>query len=250
MCLVVFSYQYPPPYHLILWANRDEYMNRKSLPANFWKENPNIWGGRDLEGGGTWLAIHKDGRFAFLTNYRNLYYPHKTNPPSRGILIHDYLLNDFTPKEYISVVKETKEKYEGYNLVWGNFQECYYYNNRLDLLKTVLPGIHTLSNGILDDPWPKSERIRKFFLKVNNENDLENPNKAFQYLNDKKKVWLPWKLPNTGLGFIKEWYLSSIFIRIPGNPKKNRPDYGTRSQTFVCIPKDKPPILLEKIPLD
>lgn len=37
-----------------------------------WWEGGEILGGRDEEAGGTWLACTKDGKFAFLTNFREV----------------------------------------------------------------------------------------------------------------------------------------------------------------------------------
>ena len=43
---------------------------RPSLPLGPWKEAPEVYAGRDLEAGGTWLGIGPQGRFAALTNIR------------------------------------------------------------------------------------------------------------------------------------------------------------------------------------
>lgn len=53
MCLILFSYNQHPEYRLILAANRDELYKRATAPAQFWQEEPNILGGRDLEKMGT-----------------------------------------------------------------------------------------------------------------------------------------------------------------------------------------------------
>ncbi|KAF9417374.1 hypothetical protein HW555_005471 [Spodoptera exigua] len=46
-------------YSLILASNRDEYYDRPSKNMGPWIEDPNVFGGRDLEvdEGGTWLAL-------------------------------------------------------------------------------------------------------------------------------------------------------------------------------------------------
>jgi uncharacterized protein with NRDE domain len=38
-----------PSYKLIVAANRDEFYNRQTAPAHFWKDHAEIIGGRDLE---------------------------------------------------------------------------------------------------------------------------------------------------------------------------------------------------------
>lgn len=45
---------------------------RPTKEAHFWDDAPEILAGRDLKGGGTWLGITKTGRFALLTNFREV----------------------------------------------------------------------------------------------------------------------------------------------------------------------------------
>jgi len=35
-------------YRLIIASNRDEYYNRQTLPANYWSEDPDIIGGKQI----------------------------------------------------------------------------------------------------------------------------------------------------------------------------------------------------------
>jgi uncharacterized protein with NRDE domain len=46
--------------------------HRPTQPAHFWEDHPHVLGGRDVLGNGTWLGITKHGRFACLTNYREV----------------------------------------------------------------------------------------------------------------------------------------------------------------------------------
>ena len=55
---------------LTLSANRDEFFRRETEPLHEWADAPGLLAGRDLSGGGTWLGVTRDGRFAALTNYR------------------------------------------------------------------------------------------------------------------------------------------------------------------------------------
>ena len=70
MCLIVFANNYHPNYKLILAANRDEFFKRPTEPAKFWNDHPELLAGKDLEAGGTWLGITKNGRFSAITNFR------------------------------------------------------------------------------------------------------------------------------------------------------------------------------------
>ena len=71
MCLILFAYNVHPSYRLILAANRDEFYERPSTPADFWIKHPQVLAGLDLKGKGTWLGVTKEGKFAAITNYRD-----------------------------------------------------------------------------------------------------------------------------------------------------------------------------------
>src|SRR5690625_2683470 len=100
MCLIVFAYKEHPQYNLILAANRDEAFERPTRAAQFWEAHPDILAGKDLEAGGTWLGINRNGRFAALTNYRDPSIS-KENPPSRGNIIKEYLAQQKTPEMFL-----------------------------------------------------------------------------------------------------------------------------------------------------
>ena len=90
MCLIAFAYNVHPFYRLILAANRDEFYERPSTPADFWEDYPQVLAGRDLKNKGTWLGITKYGKFAAVTNYRNPS-TYRSDAPSRGRLVRRYL---------------------------------------------------------------------------------------------------------------------------------------------------------------
>ena len=69
MCLIFIANRCVPGYRLIVAANRDEFHARPTAAADFWQDAPQVLAGRDLEAGGTWLGVARNGRFAALTNY-------------------------------------------------------------------------------------------------------------------------------------------------------------------------------------
>ncbi|PSQ85273.1 MAG: hypothetical protein BRD40_00475, partial [Bacteroidetes bacterium QS_1_65_9] len=71
MCLILFSYDKHPAYRLVLAANRDEFYDRPTAPAHFWKKGGGILAGRDEKAGGTWMGLTRAGRWAAVTNYRD-----------------------------------------------------------------------------------------------------------------------------------------------------------------------------------
>ena len=72
MCLAVIALDAHPGYRLVVAANRDEFHARAASPAAWGTDAAfmHILAGRDLQAGGTWLGVRRDGRFAFVTNVR------------------------------------------------------------------------------------------------------------------------------------------------------------------------------------
>jgi uncharacterized protein with NRDE domain len=88
MCLVAVALDAHPRYALAIAANRDEFHDRAAEPAHWWREG---WlAGRDLEAGGTWFGVRRDGRWALVTNVRE---PGKRDAlaASRGGIVTDAL---------------------------------------------------------------------------------------------------------------------------------------------------------------
>jgi uncharacterized protein with NRDE domain len=77
MCLILLAVDSHPRYSLVVAANRDEYYARPTRSLQQWPEAPQLWAGKDLTAGGTWLGLTRAGRFAAVTNAR------ETLPPSR-----------------------------------------------------------------------------------------------------------------------------------------------------------------------
>ncbi|WCL49849.1 NRDE family protein [Leptospira sp. GIMC2001] len=238
MCLIVFSYKYPSDYFLVLASNRDEFYSRATSQADYWQEDPSIWGGRDLLNNGTWLGIGKENRFAFLTNYRNLRLPPIKNPISRGHLVRDFLLGNDSPDTYKNLVLEKKDSYEGFNLVFGDQNQAFYLNNKKNLSYRLEPGIYGLSNGVLNESWPKTDRTKSAFTDLLNQNKLNDSDAFFSILSDRSFARVE-ELPDTGLGMERELAISAPFIEVPG--------YGTRSSCYVALPHQGKAILQEKV---
>lgn len=228
MCLIVFSYKKHPQFNLIFAANRDEFYNRSSQQAQFWEDYPYILAGKDLKSGGTWMGITKEGRFAAITNYRDLSESNKEDT-SRGHLVLDFLKSSVDPEEYASDVHEKGASYNGFNLIVGNPAErLFYISNQKEDIAEIQPGLHGLSNGLLDTPWPKV-REGKQGLRRLIEHDHLNSADLFELLRNEKRADDE-ELPDTGVGMELERQLSPMFIRT----KK----YGTRNSTVVTVDKD------------
>ena len=109
MCLVLSALDSHSEYSLIVAANRDEFYDRPSAKAAYWEDRPEIYGGRDLVSGGTWLGVTTYGRFAAVTNYRDPSAPIGT--VSRGKLVADFLCAEEPAAHYLDTLKEHSSDY-------------------------------------------------------------------------------------------------------------------------------------------
>ena len=222
MCLILFAFRCHPKYKLIVATNRDEFYERHTRSAHWWEDYPQILGGRDLQAGGTWMGINRNGRFAALTNYREpgVQVP---NAPSRGDLVKDYLTAQQSPEAYLESIEP--QSFNGYNLLLGNPDELWYSSNRGAEVQKLSPGIYGLSNHLLDTPWPKVKKGINYLEDFLSSEEL-NPQKAMEFLSDANLA--PDEiLPQTGVSLEWERLLSAMFIRSP--------KYGTRASTLILM---------------
>lgn len=220
MCLIAFAIHQDEKYPFIFIANRDEFYERPAEPMHWWKEE-NILAGKDLLAGGTWIAFGKNHQFAAVTNYRDPKNNHPT-APSRGAIPVNLIKEN--PMDFHQYVKDNKafwKEMNGFNLLYHNGKDTYYYSNISEEIKQLEDGIYAISNAFLDTPWPKTIAV-----KSNLQNLIENKNisieNLLQILNNHEKYPSD-QLPNTGVGIEMEKVLSPICIQTP--------IYGTRVST-------------------
>jgi uncharacterized protein with NRDE domain len=155
MCLLVFAHHVARDFPLLIAANRDEFHARPTAVSEFWDEHPELLAGKDLQQGGTWMGITRNGRFAAVTNYRD---PARTSPAprSRGELPLAYLTGTEDPHTYLRALASCAQEYAGFNLLVGDTQSLWYFTNSEERApQRLAPGIYGLSNARLDTPWPK-----------------------------------------------------------------------------------------------
>jgi uncharacterized protein with NRDE domain len=227
MCLILLAHGAHANFPLVIAANRDEYYHRPTARAAFWQDHPHIFAGRDLECMGTWLGVTRGGRFAALTNFRD---PRgrKTDAPSRGRLVSDFLVSDQKPQEYLADVAMQAPRYNGFNLLAGDIGGVFCFSSRLGSVQRVPPGIHGLSNHLLDTPWPKVE-LGKQRLQAALAGDVD-VEAIFELLHDREPAPES-ELPDTGIGLELERVMSPAMIVSP--------QYGTRSSTAVLFDADR-----------
>lgn len=233
MCLVVIAHRVHAGLPLLIAGNRDEFHARPTQDARWWPDQPNILGGRDLQAGGTWLAVHRNGRFATVTNFRDAE-PSVGNLSSRGELVTGFLQSSDSPIDYISAIDG--ERYGGFNLLVGNRRELAYLSNRDGDCRVLSPGIYGVANATLDTPWAKVERS-KSALSTMIDSDNVNETTLMRMLGDRKRARVK-EVDASRLPFEKAHALTAPFVVLP--------DYGTRSSTVVIGDSGGRVILIEK----
>lgn len=220
MCLVVLAIRQSPQYPLILAGNRDEFHRRPTQKAGWWPDRPEVIGGRDLQAGGTWLALHRNGRFATVTNYRDAE-PVSPTLRSRGHLVTDFLKSNLTALDYLDTIDG--DKYAGFNLIAGDDKKVAYRSNRGADARELPPGVYGLSNALLDGRWDKVERSKQR-LSALLDRDAVNETTVLHLLDDRALGPVE-EVDSTNLSFTLAHAISAPFIVTP--------DYGTRSSTVV-----------------
>ncbi|KAJ2455123.1 hypothetical protein EV183_001052 [Coemansia sp. RSA 2336] len=173
-------------YSLVLAFNRDEFFDRPTRGFHIWEDRPNICAPLDLkplnkDHRGSWIGANRQGRLAFLTNFREPV-PHHDGKISRGALVRDFLLdNPTTPGgqpiqakkprdivvEYAEKVFQEREMYDGFNLVLFDLaspqKTAIYVTNRGNNRQGGMGHIGVLdqgqtmglSNSTIGNLWPK-----------------------------------------------------------------------------------------------
>ena len=225
MCLIVMAVGAHPDYPLVLAANRDEFYARPTRNAEWWPDNPDIVGGRDLQAGGTWLAAHRNGRFATVTNFGEA---RRRRPQkySRGLLVKGFLESTLSPADYLDTIEA--DAYAGFNLVVGDRRDVVYLSNRGGGTRRLEAGTYGLSNTLLDGPWHKIERSKERLSSLLDRGAI-NETELMRLMSDRQRA--PVEQVETGrVDFDTAYALTAPFIVLP--------NYGTRCTTVLIVDED------------
>lgn len=223
MCVASIAWKAHPDWLLVAIGNRDEFHERPSAPLAKWDDGSGIIAGRDLQGGGTWLGITPGGRFTLVTNYR---VPEGPQPgrPSRGVLVTD-LLQDKTPQRIVEM--------NPFNLIFAEPERATLLTNYPEEVAIPLPsGIHGLSNGGFENPWPKTQQLNTALSEWQTGKTAD-----FTPLFTALRAETPdaaTALPEDG----PEPVYAPVFIR--------NPVYGTRCSTVVAIDRKGKGTIIER----
>jgi uncharacterized protein with NRDE domain len=255
MCLIAFALHTSPQVGLLLAANRDEALDRPTLPLHRWHTptGVSVIGGRDGRDHGTWLACagpdapaHAANRVAMLTNVRH---GQDTTPwpRSRGEL--PLLWLNGTPLATLTSQLDP-HAYGAFNLVVGNVATGQWHwltnrnmehgnkQHRSTLhCQALPPGVYGLSNAGLNTPWPKTVALRTTLEDAMP--DGQSGSHANQSLSQQaekdlwaklanRHTWPDADLPATGVPIEWERSLSAIWVDHP-------PAYGTRTSALLSV---------------
>ena len=227
MCLVALAWNVHPRWRLVLAGNRDEFHARPTAPLSTWADK-GLMAGRDLKSGGTWVGLGPRGRVAVITNVRDGLAPAFAGP-SRGALPVDFLGGDAAALAHAATLAAVAGDYAPFNLVLADAGGCAYVGNHpASGAHAIAPGVHGLSNGSFDAPWPKTRRLREALQAWVDAGD-DDLSPLWQALAD-ERLAADAELPDTGVGLDLERRLSPAFIR--GH------DYGTRAGTLILVGHD------------
>lgn len=231
MCIVAIAWRVLANTPLFLLSNRDEFYHRPTQALDYQTDN-DIFAGRDLQSGGTWLGTTKTGRWAIITNYRDGT-DKRQFATSRGHLVQHFLQSELLPIRFAEQLLKTQQNYAGFNLILGNREQAVYLSNRGEAPQLLANGVYVLSNGLMSDNWEKTNHLRKRFtqeLLPMFQQPLaltdEIINHSFEILQDTRQPPIE-QLPNTGVSLAWEQLLSSTFVKSE--------NYGTRCSNVLFM---------------
>jgi len=223
MCLIAWHWQPASSTPLLLIGNRDEFYARPTQALHWWPGGQ-VLAGLDLQAGGTWLGLSRNGRLAAITNYRD---PADVRPntPSRGELVAQFLTSDLSASDYLAQLAPRAAHYNPFNLLVMDGHTLMGFESRSGKALVMQPGFGAVSNAGFDTPWPKLVRL-KLGLQAHVADGTADNAALLQLLQD-PTLAPDDDLPTTGIALELERALSAAFIATP--------TYGTRACSVVRV---------------
>jgi uncharacterized protein with NRDE domain len=152
MCTILLAWRIVPGAPIVLAANRDELLDRPSLPPHLLREEPPlVAGGSDLLAGGTWLAVREDGAIAAVTNRRSdIRDPERRSRGELPLLLLD-TGTDAEAHQLVSGITPTA--YNPFNALYVSPEHAVVAEAHGEALtlRRLAPGLHVLTVFDLDD---------------------------------------------------------------------------------------------------
>ena len=234
MCVVALAWNAHPRWRLLLAGNRDEFHARPTAPLEPWPD-AGLIAGRDLQSGGTWVGLDRRGRVAVVTNVRDGLAPPHVGP-SRGALPVAFLDGAPDAATTTSALLAEANDYAPFNLIIADADGCWHLGNHPLQREALTPGVHGISNGRLDAPWPKTRHLiaaLRTWIDAGSD-DLQS---LWNAMAD-ERIAPDAELPDTGVGIELERRLSPAFVRGEA--------YGTRASTIIAVDRDGRGFIVER----
>ena len=142
-----------------LWvaANRDERLDRPWEPPQLLLPDPPVFGGRDVVGGGSWLAVNLEAGFVVaVTNARRGARPRDR---SRGALVVDLAAERTLPAALALLSELDLGRYGLFNLFLGDGRDRWLATNApVPRVARVLAPVAAVGNDPLDAPGERLAR--------------------------------------------------------------------------------------------
>jgi len=249
MCLAAIAAGRHARWAWVLASNRDETFQRPAAPLAWWQPaggGPPLLGGRDLQAGGTWLALTAAGRLALVTNVREPGHE-LAGAASRGDLVPAWLREkadvdlhadtdtdtdtDTTRLHALAAVPRNGCNFLAADLRSG--RGLWFSNRPVPRQQRLGAGLYGLSNAALDTPWTKVVLLKQRLAAALQAHDTLPGlvDAAFTALADRNEA-ADADLPATGIPLQRERQLSPACIRIEG---PGGAVYGTRCSTVVIV---------------
>ena len=166
MCTLTLGWRVFDDAPVVVAANRDELLERRSEPPAVVEGDPAVLAPRDAEAGGTWIGYNEHGLLAAITN-RWVDVP-GGGERSRGLFVRD-VLGASSTHEARSIVDDAlaAHTYDGFNLIVaerggettpGDPTAIYVeWDGDLDV-RRLDPGVHVVVNVGIDGEYFEPER--------------------------------------------------------------------------------------------
>ena len=231
MCVIAWNWQPDSATPLVLLSNRDEFYARPTRALHWWEVNdkgPGMLGGRDLQAGGGWLGVNKNGHLAAITNFRSADAA-RVDAPSRGELVAKFLQGTRSAQDYLEALSASVYAYNPFNLLVFDGQRLMGLESRHAKIVQLATGIGGVSNADFNTPWSKLARLQNC-LSLQLQTGSVQVETSLELLHDTTLV-PDRELPQTGVPLPLERSLSHVFVSMPG--------YGTRACSVIQIHKDR-----------
>lgn len=241
MCIIAWNWQPQSELPLLLLSNRDEWYARPCAPLHWWgheqggvahgSDAGTILAGRDLQAGGTWLGVSRNGRLAALTNFRQAQ-PPRGDAASRGELVTAFLDSNLDAPTFLQQLVSRVAAYNPFNLLVFDGTTLLGLESLSARTVALQPGVGGVSNAGFNTPWPKLLRLQNG-LRAQLQQHPPGPllDQPLQHLLHDTTLADDDALPHTGVALELERALSPIFITTP--------HYGTRACSVVQLHRQR-----------